>query len=130
MEITFDRASKLYEPGEKVTGIIYFKDFKVSEIENGDSGIKIIAESYMDTVSQIRGDAGRPPQPEERRIYFMKKPVVIKDLKPGTAPAPNAPIGGSKAQKTFEFILEATEKGEKLLDTYVGVEFSVLVSNQ
>lgn len=27
----------------------------------------------------------------------------------------------------FEFILEPTEKGEKLLDAYVGVEFSIVV---
>ena len=82
----------------------------------------------MDTVSEIRGINGRPPLPEDKRIYFMKKSVAIKDQLPGTPVAPNAPVGGSKFLKTFEFILESTEKNEKLYDTYVGVEFSILVS--
>ena len=54
--------------------------------------------------------------------------MAIKDQQPGTPAAPNAPVGGSKFIKTFEFILESTEKNEKLYDTYVGVEFSILVS--
>ena len=47
MEITFDRASKFYEPSEKVTGIILFKDFKFSDL----SEMTVQAHSYQDTVS-------------------------------------------------------------------------------
>jgi len=32
-EFTVDRASKCYEPGEKVTGQVTFKDFKYVDIE-------------------------------------------------------------------------------------------------
>lgn len=78
-EIQFDRASKVYCPGDKVTGIIYFKEFRLNDIEGGENGIKITAESYMDTVSEIRGMNGRPPLPEDKRIIFMKKSVAIKD---------------------------------------------------
>ena len=37
-------------------------------------------------------------------------------------------VPGKAKEINFEFILEATEQGEKLLDAYVGVEFSVIVS--
>lgn len=49
MDITLDRASKFYEPGEKVTGQLILKDWgtKFSEIK----GFEVKAESYMDTVS-------------------------------------------------------------------------------
>jgi hypothetical protein len=42
MEITFDRASKFYEPGEKVSGVIEFKDIKFTEYAD----FKCISESY------------------------------------------------------------------------------------
>lgn len=114
MEITFDKASKFYEPGEKVSGMLTLKEWgtKFTELK----GFTLKAESYMDTVSQIRGSQGRPPLEESKRTYFMKKNVDFSDVQ------------GQKGQKTFSFILEATETGEKLLDTYVGVEFSILVS--
>ena len=51
MEIILDRASKFYEPGEKVTGQIVFNDFKLSDVEKGAVGLTLKAESYMDTVS-------------------------------------------------------------------------------
>ena len=71
----------------------------------------------MDTVSQIRGNHGRPALHEEDRIYFMKKRMVL------------ASEGRLNTQNPmeFSFVLEATEKGEQLLDAYVGVEFSIIV---
>ena len=62
---------------------------------------------------------GRPPLDESMRIYFMKKEVKHSD----------DPKAGAKGGRLFEFVLEATESGEKLIDSYVGVEFSILVSN-
>ena len=57
---------------------------------------------------------GRPPLEEKDRIYFMKKTVEVeKDL---------------VNTKKFSFLLEATEGDEKLIDAYVGVEFSIVVS--
>ena len=52
----------------------------------------------------------------EKRTYFMKKDVTSSE------------VANNKMQRTFEFILESTEEGEKLLDVYVGVEFSIIVS--
>jgi hypothetical protein len=66
----------------------------------------------------IRGNIGRPPLKEEERVFFMKKKVVLSD-------------GGrinASAGMSFEFVLEATEKGEQLIDAYVGVEFSIVVN--
>lgn len=78
MEITFDRASKFYEPGEKVGGQLILKDWgtKFSDLKN----FTVRAESYMDTVSQIRGNMGRPPLEEKLRTYFMKKSVEFKEV--------------------------------------------------
>ena len=118
MEITFDRASKKYEPEQTVQGQIVFKDYKLSDIVDGAAGIKIKAESYLDTVSQIRGKMGRPALDEALRIYFMKKDVKHTDF----------PKAGPNGGRQYEFVLEATEKGEKLIDSYVGVEFSIIVS--
>lgn len=49
MEIIFDRASKFYEPGERVGGLMNIKDWgtKFADLKN----IVMRAESYMDTVS-------------------------------------------------------------------------------
>jgi len=72
----------------------------------------------MDTVSIIRGNIGRPPMKEEEKIYFMKKKFTLSE--------------GGKLNTAntipFEFVLEATEKGESLVDAYVGVEFSIVVN--
>lgn len=68
-------------------------------------------------MSIIRGNIGRPPLKEEERIYFMKKKVNISE-------------GGrinTSTGLTFEFVLEATEAGEQIIDAYVGVEFSIIV---
>lgn len=111
MEVTFDKASKFYEPSEKVTGTISLKDSKFTDLKQ----FEVTAECYMDTVSQIRGNMGRPPMDPADRIYFMKKKVDWND-------------GQGGKTRTFNFVNEATVEGEKLLDTYVGVEFSILVS--
>ena len=95
-----------------MTGTFDFKDLKYSDY----TSFKIVAESYQDTVSQIRGAMGRPPLDPEKRTYFMKKDVMSSEV-------PN-----NKMQRAFDFILESTEEGEKLLDVYVGVEFSIIVS--
>jgi len=71
----------------------------------------------MDTVSEIRGKMGRPALPESERTYFMKKTAEHKENSTNPTKARN-----------FEFILESTETGEKLIDVYVGVEFSIVVS--
>lgn len=76
MEITFDKASKFYEPGEKVTGQLSLPIGKFTDLKGK---IDIKAESYMDTVSQIRGSSGRPALPEDQRTYFMKKDIDMKE---------------------------------------------------
>jgi hypothetical protein len=114
MEITFDRASKFYEPGEKVTG--------KASLVNADFGIRITdlksmtmkVESYMDTVSEIRGKQGTPPMDPSERIYFMKQKVEWKE------------VHGKIRDRTFEFVLEGNVEGEKLIDAYCGVEFSII----
>ena len=111
MEINFDRPSKFYEPGEKVTGILSLPLGKFSDLKGP---LSIRAESYMDTVSAIRGNMGRQALPENERTYFMKKDVEMGD-----------PTGIGK-QRPFHFVAEATEVGEKLIDSYVGVDFSIV----
>ena len=113
LEVKLDRASKFYEPGERIIGTLTILD-QGSQIQH--SGISVVAEGYMDTVSIIRGNIGRPPMKEEDRIIFMRKKFSISE--------------GGKASTSqampFEFVLEATEKGEQLLEAYIGVEFSVV----
>lgn len=61
---------------------------------------------------------GRGPLEEHQKIFFMKKNVTHSE---------NSQAAG-KAGRNFDFILEATELGEKLIDAYVGVDFSIVVS--
>lgn len=119
MEVLVDRASKFYEPGEKVTGKINIMNFdRFPEFKS----FNIQALAYMDTVSQIRGNMGRAPLPEEKKVYLMKKSKVnFEEVASSTGL-------GKDRHRTFDFMLESTEAGEKLLDAYVGVEFSVVVS--
>jgi hypothetical protein len=79
MEIVFDRASKFYEPGEKVGGNMTITEWgqKWADVKN----FTVKSESFMDTVSQIRGNMGRPPLEEKLRTYFMKKSVEFKETK-------------------------------------------------
>lgn len=116
LEVKLDRASKFYEPGERVTGTITVNDTQ-SQIQH--SGLYLLAEGYMDTVSIIRGNIGRPPMKEEDRVVFMKKKVTLQDS--GKVTTSNT--------IPFDFVLEATEKNEQLLEAYIGVEFSVVVSS-
>jgi len=76
MEITLDKASKFYEPGEKVTGML---NLPIGKFQDLKGKVDIKAESYMDTVSQIRGKSGRPALPEGERTYFMKKDIDMKE---------------------------------------------------
>jgi len=116
LEVKLDRASKFYEPGERVTGTITVNDSQ-SSVQH--SGITVLAEGYMDTVSIIRGNIGRPPMKEGDRVVFMKKKFTLQDS--GKVTTSNA--------IPFDFVLEATERNEQLLEAYIGVEFSVIVSN-
>ena len=72
----------------------------------------------MDTVSIIRGNIGRPALKEEDRTIFMRKKFTVQE---GGKITPGSAI-------PFEFILEATEKNEQLIEAYIGVEFSIVVS--
>lgn len=60
---------------------------------------------------------GRAPLEESQRTYFMKKNVTHSE---------NSQASG-KGGRVFEFVLESTEPGEKLIDVYVGVDFSIIV---
>lgn len=98
LEIKLDKASKMYEPGEKVLGSLMLNE-PASQVSH--SGLMLLIEGYMDTVSIIRGNIGRAPMREEDRIYFMKKKEVIAD-------------GGKVNTKTdipFDFSIEATVAG-------------------
>lgn len=109
VEITFDKASKFYEPGEKVTGTVTVPTMQ----EHGL--VTLLAESYMDTVSAIRGNVGRAPLPVDQRIYFMK---IQEQVSGGGRVGPNEPI-------KFQFENKATTQ-HPLIDAYVGVDFSIV----
>ena len=76
MEITVDRPSLFYEPGEKVTGQLILKDCKFTDLKGS---LDLKAESFMDTVSMIRGKMGRPALDEKDKTYFMKKKILAKE---------------------------------------------------
>jgi len=110
--ITYDKASKFYEPGEKVSGTINFFNITGHQ-QHGD--VVATAEAFMDTVSAIRGPMGRPPlKPEERTMMMHKK----LHLSTGGTVGPVDPI-------RFEFVLEATTTNP-LIDAYIGVDFSII----
>mmetsp|Transcript_24681 Transcript_24681/g.17378 ORF Transcript_24681/g.17378 Transcript_24681/m.17378 type:complete len:163 (-) Transcript_24681:511-999(-) len=111
-DIQFDKASKFYMPGETVSGTIVVKEAK-NYLDH--QGISLVAESFMDTVSAIRGNMGRPPLKPEDRTVFMKKDVSCQ----------RAGKVISSEPVRFEFVLEATGK-YPLIDAYVGVEFSIV----
>ena len=96
LEITIDRASKFYEPGEKVTGKINILNFdRFAEMKR----FEVKAEAYMDTVSQIRGNMGRAALDESKRIYFMKKKITSTEIKSTTNLARDR-------HREYEFVLE------------------------
>lgn len=111
--MTFDKANKIYQPGETVTGNIVLKNF---DTQMNYSSVELEAEAYMDTVSLIRGNLGRPALPKEKRIYFMQKKENVAQegiLFSGGDPLP------------FSFKLESVGEN-KLIDSYVGVDFSIV----
>ena len=112
LDIQFDKASKFYEPLERVSGTVVISGF-TSVYEHG--AVTLVAESYMDTVSAIRGNQGRQPLPVNDRIYFMKKNETIST--------------GGKFSSTdplkFGFTLEPSTS-HPLIDAYVGVDFSIV----
>lgn len=110
--MVYSRASKFYEPGETVDGTATIKDrTEAFEYE----GYTLTAEAYMDTVSQIRGNQGRPPLPEKDRIYFKK--LSQYNSKPGRF-SQTDPL-------KFQYELIATD-GKELIDAYIGVDFSIV----
>ena len=78
--------------------------------------VEIEIEAYMDTVSMIRGNLGRPALPKEKRIYFMTKKVTV---------AENAMIFSGGDPLNFSVKLESTTENA-LIDSYVGVDFSII----
>ena len=112
LDIQFDRASKFYEPSETVTGTCFVTG---RTTDTGYDRYTLLAEAYMDTVSQIRGNMGRQPLPVNDRIYFMKK---TEEVKQGGKFNPNEPL-------KFQFQLNSTGKPD-LIDAYVGVDFSIV----
>jgi hypothetical protein len=77
--------------------------------------VTLLAESYMDTVSAIRGNQGRAPLPLNDRIYFMKKQETILQ---------NGKFSSTDPLK-FSFVLEPSST-HPLIDAYVGVDFSIV----
>ena len=78
--------------------------------------MEIEVEAYMDTVSMIRGNLGRPALPKEKRIYFMKKKQTV---------AENGMLFANGDPLPFSFKLE-TSTENVLIDSYVGVDFSII----
>ena len=70
LEVAFERTNKIYQPGETVNGTISLTNY---EGQMQFDNVEMEAEAYMDTVSLIRGNLGRPALPKDRRIYFMTK---------------------------------------------------------
>lgn len=69
----------------------------------------------MDTVSQIRGNQGRPPLPEKDRIYFMKQKLDF-----------NTPGKFNQIEPLkFQYDMAATSQ-LPLIDAYIGVDFSIV----
>lgn len=78
--------------------------------------VEIEVEAYMDTVSMIRGNLGRPALPKERRIYFLTKKQTV---------AENGMLFSGGDPLPFSFKLESTTDNT-LIDSYVGVDFSIV----
>ena len=73
----------------------------------------------MDTVSMIRGNIGRSALKEEDKVFFMKKKETLME----------AGKISTQSAISFDFILEANQPGQQLIDAYIGVEFSIIVKN-
>ena len=62
LDVQVDRANKIYQPGETVSGTISLKN---SDRQLQFESVELEAEAYMDTVSLIRGAVGRAAQPKD-----------------------------------------------------------------
>ena len=113
IEIKLDRADKYYEPGEMLGGTFTYNDVAGG---SNHQGVTMNVQGYLDTVSIIRGKYGRPPLKEQDRIYFLKERKEIQ----------KAGYITSKSPHNFEYELEANVAGEQLVETYVGVDFSII----
>lgn len=112
LNILFDKASKFYEPLEQVSGTISVPSAK-TYTDHGN--VTLVAESYMDTVSAIRGSIGRPPMKPADRFVFMSKTITVSE---GGKTIEHEPL-------KFSFLLDKTGT-HPLIDAYVGVEFSIV----
>lgn len=111
LEINYDKASKFYEPGELVTGTVTVLNHPSYEFKE----VIVLSEAYMDTVSAIRGNVGRPPLAADQRIYFMSQKQIL-----------NAG-GRTTATEPIKFSFEnKPTTGAPLIDAYVGVDFSIV----
>lgn len=113
LTVKLDRADKYYEPGDTLGGTYLYED---SSGGTNHQGVIMNIHGYLDTVSVIRGKYGRPPLKENERIYFLKDRVEL--AKSGYLE--------SKKEMPFEYELEANISGESLVETYVGVDFSII----
>jgi len=112
LDIQFDKASKFYEPLEKVSGTISVTTAK-SYTDHGDC--TLLAEAFMDTVSAIRGNIGKGPMKPADRFMFMSKTINVSQ---GGKTIAHEPL-------KFNFMLDKTGV-HPLIDAYVGVEFSIV----
>ncbi|CAI2377863.1 unnamed protein product [Moneuplotes crassus] len=112
LEIELDRADKYYAPGEMLGGTYIYND----TVGIQHQGIVLNVSGYLDTVSIIRGKYGRGPLKESERIYFLK------DRKELTSPG----FLEVKKEIPFEYELQSNVPGENLVETYVGVDFSII----
>lgn len=112
LTITLDRADKYYKPGENLGGFYTYNDTVGAQHQ----GVIINVLGYLDTVSIIRGKYGRGALKESERIYFLKDRKEISSS------------GYIEANKEipFEYELNANIAGEELVETYVGVDFSII----
>lgn len=113
LDVQFNRANKIYQPSEAVVGTIALKN--LDQNVNYDS-VTLEAEAYMDTVSLIRGNLGRPALPKEKRIVLMTKSYKV---------AENGILFPNGDPLAFSFKLESTTSNP-LIDSYVGVDFSIV----
>ena len=97
---------------EYVSGTISVVNAK-TYTEHGE--VSLLAEAYMDTVSAIRGNLGKPPMKPEDRHIFMSKTLSVASAGMTVA---HEPI-------KFNFLLDKTG-AHPLIDAYVGVDFSIV----
>lgn len=102
-----------YEQGDTLSGTYTYLDPAGG---TSHQGIVLNVCGYLDTVSVIRGKYGRAALKEHERIYFLKDRKEI---------AGSGNID-TKKEYNFEYELEPNVAGETLVETYVGVDFSII----